>query len=501
MSNSGTSTSRLTIDGIIHRLLKPVDIASLVFFRIGFGSIMAWWAWDYLATGRARALYVEPRFHFTWYGYDWVQPWPGEGMYVHFAGLALLAVAIAFGCCYRAAATLFAIGFTYVFLLDSTNYQNHYYLILLLSWWLIVLPLNRAVSCDARLRPAIASWFVPTWALWIVRFHIALPYVFGGIAKLDSDWLAGEPMRTMLAAKSALPLIGPVLSSEWAVLLMAWGGLLFDLAIVPALLWRRTRSIAYVACVLFHLTNAVLFPIHVFPWFMILATTIFFAPDWPRRVLGGESLKTGPFDAWSSRLSPAMMRVVLLWLASYCMFHVVWPLRHFLYPGRASWTEQGHYFSWRMMVRGKISGVRYYITDSVTGEISIPDVRPHLNAEQANRFVKDPEMILQLAHFLAAEHRRKFGNEPEVRALVLTSLNGRKPQLLIDPDIDLSKELRGLRRREWIVALSEPLRTPAWTVPMAEWERHVTLPPMPIVNAPRRSPAPITSHPAIDTPN
>src|SRR6185369_6249777 len=135
---------------------------------------MAWWAWDYLASGRVRSWYIQPRFHFTWYGYEWVRPWAGSGMYLHFVALALLAGAIAFGFCYRLAALLFAAGFTYVFLLDATNYQNHYYLILLLSWWLVILPLERAVSCDAWLRPSISKWLAPAWALWIVRFHVAL---------------------------------------------------------------------------------------------------------------------------------------------------------------------------------------------------------------------------------------------------------------------------------------------------------------------------------------
>src|SRR6188474_409633 len=105
---------------LLGRLLAPVDIASLCFFRIGFGSIMAWWAWDYLTSGRVRFLYIEPQFHFTYYLFDWVRPWPGAGMYVHFLALTLLAIAIGFGFFYRIATILFALGFSYVFLLDAT---------------------------------------------------------------------------------------------------------------------------------------------------------------------------------------------------------------------------------------------------------------------------------------------------------------------------------------------------------------------------------------------
>src|SRR5918995_6810810 len=82
---------------LLSHLLAPVDIASLVFFRIGFGSLMAWWAWDYLASGRVAYYYIQPRFHFTYYLFDWVRPWPGAGMYFHFLALILLALCIAAG--------------------------------------------------------------------------------------------------------------------------------------------------------------------------------------------------------------------------------------------------------------------------------------------------------------------------------------------------------------------------------------------------------------------
>lgn len=476
------------VDGLLGQLLAPVDSASLCFFRIGFGTIMAWWAWDYLTSGHVRFLYIEPRFHFTYYLFDWVRPWTGVGMYLHFFALTLLALTIAFGFWYRLTTLLFAGGFTYVFLLDATNYQNHYYLIILLSWLLPLLPLHRAVSYDAAVRRGLRSQIAPAWALWLLRFQIALPYVFGGVAKLNADWLAGEPVRQMLAAQATLPVLGPLLRQEWVVVLFVWSGLLFDLGIVPLLLWRPSRGWAYVLCLFFHVANSVLFQIHIFPWFMIFATTLFFEPDWPRRVLGGSRLALpAPQNvAWRSLALTTRWGFAIL--LGWCVFQVLWPLRLHLYPGNASWTERGHCFAWRMMLRGKTAGVRYYVTDPKTGETWHPDLRPYLNVDQAGRFTRDPEMILHLAHFLAAEHRRQTGREVEVRALVLTSLNGRKPELFIDPDIDLAKEPRGFYHRPWVRPQTEPLRAEPWTVPLVEWEKHIELPPLPIVRHDSRRP-------------
>jgi hypothetical protein len=168
--------------------------------------------------------------------------------------------------------------------------------------------------------------------------------------------------------------------------------------------------------------------------------------------------------------------------AVYCAFHIAWPLRHHLYPGNVNWTERGHYFSWRMMLRNKVAGVRYYITDALEGKTWLPDLRPYLNPEQAGKFTKDPDLIVQLARFLADEERQRTGHPIEVRALALVSLNGRKPQLYIDPQIDLAREPSHAFRRSWILPLSEPLPAEPWDKPLQEWEQHMNLPPMPTVS-------------------
>ena len=64
----------------------------------------------------------------------------------------------------------------------------------------------------------------------------------------------------------------------------SWFGAAYDLAIVFFLLSRRTRLAAYATVIVFHVMTAVLFPIGMFPWIMIVATLVFFPPDWPRRL-------------------------------------------------------------------------------------------------------------------------------------------------------------------------------------------------------------------------
>ena len=155
----------------------------------------------------------------------------------------------------------------------------------LLSCLMIFLPANRSFCLDALLRPSIKAVTVPVWSLWLLRFQIAVPMFFGGIAKLNSDWLHGEPLWAWLSASTDFPLLGQLFTNESVVWVMVYGGLLVDLLFVFYLLNRRARVIGFMVVLAFHFMNARLFDIGIFPWFMIVATLMFFVPDWPVRVL------------------------------------------------------------------------------------------------------------------------------------------------------------------------------------------------------------------------
>src|SRR6476660_6790851 len=188
-----TMTGRL-----VAALFKPVDISFLVFFRVLFGGIMLWEVYRYFTNGWINRYFVEPAVTFSYYGFSWVKPWPGRGMYIHFFVLGLAAACVMIGFLYRIAAPVFFLTFTYFFLLDQTRYLNHFYLVCLISFLMCFLPAARAFSVDALLRRSIHSDVVPAWTLWLLRAQVGIPYFYGGIAKLNSDWIHGEPMRTWL---------------------------------------------------------------------------------------------------------------------------------------------------------------------------------------------------------------------------------------------------------------------------------------------------------------
>lgn len=434
-------------------LQSPADIAILAYFRVAFGAIMLWEMWRYSSYGWISRYWIEPSFHFTYFGFEWIRPWPGIGMYIHFGVMALLAFFILLGLWYRLSATLFFLGFSYIFLLEQAHYLNHFYLVCLIAFIMIFLPANRAWALDAWRRPDGRSDWMPNWSLWLLRFQIAVPYFFGGLAKLNSDWLRAQPIESWLASRTDFPLIGQFFTEKWMVFGFAYGGLLLDLLVVPFLLWRKTRPFAFAAAVLFHLTNARLFSIGIFPWFMIAATAVFFNPSWPRQALN----LFGLGQRKSARPAKIELRSWgLVCLAVYVLLQIVLPLRHFIIPGNVSWTEEGHRFAWHMKLRDKDASAMFTLVNTA-GETWEIDPLEHLTARQLSKMSSRPYLILQYAHFLAEEAAAQGHDSVEVRAEVWASLNGRSPQQLIDPTVNLAAQPRTPWAVDWILPLTTPL--------------------------------------------
>ncbi|MFK7981361.1 MAG: HTTM domain-containing protein [Saprospiraceae bacterium] len=446
---------------------RQISAASLAFFRIAFGAIMFWEVCRYFHYGWIYEYYIAPDFHFHYWGFEWLDPWQGNGMYLHFIVLGALALMIMLGFFYRVVATLFFLGFTYVFLLDQANYLNHFYLISLVSFLLIFVPAHRNYSIDAALRPKISSDTIPIWSLWLIQFQIGVAYFYGGIAKINHDWLSGEPMRMWLEDAVDFPIIGPFFTTNWMPYFFSYSGLLLDLLIVPALLWKRTRLFAFIAITLFHLTNAQLFQIGIFPWMMIAVTTIFFEPDWCGNILS--RFYTKPSFVQQQKINPTLspaFKWTACVLGIYITWQVLFPFRHLLIPSNVHWTDEGHNFSWHMKLRDKASKGAFYVKnlDTDKAEWKIRDKR-YLSTRQRSKMRTRPDMILKYAHHLRSIYQKKGYENIQVRAELTCSLNGRPSQFLVDPLVNLATIESYEMPATWINPLSftledgEKLRT------------------------------------------
>jgi hypothetical protein len=474
------------------RLLRPVDVAWLAAFRFLTGSLLALSLQRSLAHGWVDELLLAPRFHFKYWGLAWVEPLSPPGMHALFWALSGLGLCMAAGLAFRWTAAAFALGFTYVQLIDVTNYLNHYYLAVLLCWLLALSPAGRAWSADAwlvkswraRLRagpsaPAAPTPTVPVaWQL-LFRVQVGLVYVFAGLGKAQSDWLwHGQPLRIWLGANTKLPLLGRLFTFEEVPLWMSWAGFLFDTSIVAWLLFRKTRPWAYLVAIVFHLLTQLLFNIGMFPAIMLCSALVFFSASWPRHAwarlcsalgwLGAASSAPAPAAADREETRQAHAGLVQseplparrathwqkLWLGlglGYCLIQLLLPLRHWLYPGNVLWHEQGMRFSWRVMVRVKGGGTTFLVGQPQLGKVWRVSPRDYLTSRQEAEMSSQPDLILQLAQHIQQDYENRGFGPVEVRAESRATLNGRRSAVLIDPNVDLTRVRDGIAPAHWVL--------------------------------------------------
>jgi vitamin K-dependent gamma-carboxylase len=436
------------VAAVVERLNRPVDAAGLAAFRISFGALMLFAVARFVGRGWVRDLYLTPSFHFTYFGFEWVRPFPAWGMATLFTVMAGAALGIMLGTWTRLSAFVFFLTFTYAELIDKTTYLNHYYLVSLLSLLLAFVPAGAVASVDAARRGSSGATQAGRWTYLLLRSQVGLVYVFAGLAKLNSDWLLDAlPLSLWLQVHADVPLIGRLLAEPWTAHTMSVVGALFDLLIVPALSWRRTRALAYAAAVLFHGSIWLLFPVGVFSWVMLVSATVFFDPGWPRRFLrvrhGKPQLSVrsiAPLSRWTAAVA-----------AAHLVIQVLVPLRFLAYPGSVNWTDEAFRFAWRVMLVEKSGFVEYRVR-SDRGE-SVVHPRLELTPLQYKMMSTDADMIHEYARHLAERRRMGGEHDVEVYADAYASLNGRPSQRLIDPTVDLASRSRSILPKPWIVPL------------------------------------------------
>ncbi|MEX0720642.1 MAG: HTTM domain-containing protein [Balneolaceae bacterium] len=468
---------------IKEKLFTPINAESLAVFRIFFGLIMLWEVTRYFNHGWIERYWVYPVFHFKYEWFHWVEPLSATGLSFLFYLLGLLSVFIIAGFLYRISASLLFLIFTYTFLLEQARYLNHFYLIMLISFLMVFLPAHKTWSIDALLMPQIREKWIPRWTTLLLQFQIGIVYFFGGIAKLNRDWLTGSPMDLWLPRRSEFPIIGNYFSIPEVTWFISYSGLLLDLLAFPLLMIRKTRPWIASALVLFHLLNDRFFSIGIFPWFMIAALTIYLPSLWPEQIYSylreksqnqlllkvAVGVSGALITSWfHERISPIpfligfLITVILMWdfqknptedsinqktlrlpkkagfvltgLAIFCIMQIAIPLRHFAIPGNPSWTEEGHRFAWHMKLRSKSCDAIFFTDNPATMQREQIESALYLPNWQRNKMVKRPQLIVQFAGFLSG-----MNNEQSIYADIYCSLNGAPPRQLIDPNTDLTK--------------------------------------------------------------
>ena len=446
-------------------LNKNISIAPLVVLRILFGLILSISLFRFIYKGWVYDCYVLPKFHFKFYGFSWIEPLGELGMYTLFVLMIIASVMIMIGYLYRLAILFFFLSFTYTELIDVTYYLNHYYFISLLSFLLIFLPADRYFSIRAWLNPTEKIFLIPTWMIYSLKLMIAILYIFAGLAKVNSDWLFNAmPLILWLPPHAHLPIIGPLLIYKETAYIMSWVGCLYDLFVVFFLFKNKTRLIAYMFVIVFHLSTAIFFQIGMFPYIMILLTLLFFSESFHKRLI---FLISGllPFgnnkehDFIGDNIYRTDVRFIKLVFVPFFVLQLIIPFRYILYPGNLFWTEQGYRFSWRVMLMEKSGYTQFKIKDKTKGGSIVVDHSEYLTPLQEKMMSTQPDLILQYAHFLKKEFDGKrildtiIIKDPAIYVDAYVSLNGRSSQLFIDPNIDLSLLSESFKHKDWVLQI------------------------------------------------
>lgn len=440
---------------------QPVSIAPLVTLRVIVGLMLLFSTARFVALGWVDDHYVQPVFHFKYFGFDWVEPLPAAWLYALHGLLMLSSVCVVLGLYYRVAALVQFLAFTYTELIDLTYYLNHYYFVSIVCALLVLVPANRAWSLDVLRRPAIFRTTMPRWTLLIFQLQLGIVYFYAGIWKINYDWLIRAlPLRIWIPANDQLPLIGPLFRQHWMPWLFSWAGMLYDVTIVGWLSWRRSRPWAYLTVIVFHTLTGLMFQIGVFPLVMIGATLVFFSEGWHQRLWAriGEwarrffhARNTPDQTPVASLPVVSTVRPVFVLLALHFTFQLLFPWRYLLYPGNIFWTEEGYRFCWRVMLMEKAGTAVFFVKDAKTGREGEVVNSEFLNAHQEKQMAMQPDMILQFARFLKKHYEQRGVSDPSVRAEVYVTLNAQPSRLLIDPKLDLTRIRDGWAHETWIL--------------------------------------------------
>lgn len=432
---------------ILKKAYQPIDNSPLIVFRILFGLLIFAESLVALTTGWVKKNLVDTIVNLPHIGMDFLVPLPGNGMYYYYILMGLTGILIAIGYKYRFSVGLFTILWAGVYFMQKASYNNHYYLLLLVSIIMLFLPANTYASIDAKIKPEIKRYSMPRWTSWVMIIQMTIVYFFATIAKFYPDWLDGTFTGILFSNLSGFPILGTIFTEKWFHLFIAYAGILFDGLIIPALLWKKTRNVAFLASLLFHLFNSVTLKIGIFPYFALSFVLFFYSPEKIRALF----LRKKPILDEGLHTSFQFENKIAFFFIPLLVLQLILPVRHWFIKGDVLWTEEGHRLSWRMMLRDKNGITRFKVIDAKTN-LEIPyDIGQKLTKKQLSLVTSKPDGIWQMAQHIKKEFAQQ-GVPVKIFVDSQLSVNRKPYKRFIDPEVDFAQaEWNYFFHNDWIL--------------------------------------------------
>ena len=420
-------------------LTATIDNSGLVIFRVLLGLLIVAESFGAILLGWVEAIFIKSKFTFNFIGFDFLQVLHGEKMYSYFFAMGILGLLITFGLFYRFAMVAFTLMWTTVYLIQKESYNNHYYFLILICVIMIFLPANGKLSLDAKLFPKIKQTKIPRWMPFLLLFQVAILYFYAAIAKLYPDWLDGTFSRILLNGITQRQFLLDIFNQKWFLLFYAYAGILFDLLIMPALFWKKTRKLAIIASFGFHLFNAYSLKIGIFP-FLALSFIVLLYDSIPLKFVNNKE-EILPQKNFNTKL-------FLAFFVPFFIVQLVLPLRHHFIKGDVLFTEEGHRLAWRMMLRERKGVINIKVVDKETGLYDYYNYGAELTPKQVNLLSNSPDIIWQYCQKLKKESKKPIS----IFVDCSVSINRRPYYKLIDEKTDMATaKYDYFGHNEWIL--------------------------------------------------
>jgi hypothetical protein len=432
---------------MLNKAFKSIDNAPLIVFRIFFGFLIACESFGAIATGWVKKVLIEPQFTFSFIGLEWLQPLSGDLMYYYFSLMGIFGILIMLGYKYRIAIISYTILWAGAYFMQKTTYNNHYYLLLLISFYMAFLPANKCASLDVKFGNIKEENNMPYWISLVFIIQIFIVYFYASIAKIYPDWLDGTFTKNLLQGTTTRSFFLNIFAQKWFYLSIAYVGIFFDLLIVPLFLFKKSRNFAFLISLCFHVFNAIVLQIGVFPFFALSFILFFYEPERIRRIFFKTTSEVVSEPNYTSK------NLFLYFFIPMLLIQVMLPLRHHFIKGDVIWTEEGHRLSWRMMLRERTGFITIRVKDNKTNTTEIYNHHKNLTPKQANRLATNPDFIWQYSQKIKEEHKDK---DISIYIDCSNSVNRKPMRRLINDKADFAKaEWNYFFHNDWILLYEE----------------------------------------------
>lgn len=273
----------------------PVDEIPFVLFRFLFGLTMAIHTlWSLPSSYRAL---TRQDFFVAYEFAPWNRPRGRIHVVLTMIVVIVASLGLAFGVHTRLSATVFCLSYAHFVLFDFSLYNNHYYLIFLFGLLFGVCVPEPSSNLNSACK-------IPYWYILIFQLQLAVVYTYGGINKINADWLLrAAPMRRKLANLKLTdqfrfsihrycltPWLGEQLKRLFrqpaTAYFVCWGGMIFDLTVIWLMMVPNLFPFALPFFLAFHLFNHWLYRIGAFPSLNYASVVLFMDSNTLRTLVG-----------------------------------------------------------------------------------------------------------------------------------------------------------------------------------------------------------------------